>query len=143
MDNEALPAAADDTRGRDRRHLYPGRPRRLAPRFTDDELRELEAAAGAVGMTATGFLAEAGLAYARQTRPARLEPVREQLRLLQLDLFQTRTSTGRIAANLDQALAAFQATGAAPAWLEQTAQSCAQRLAALDEVIDQVDGHLR
>jgi hypothetical protein len=140
VDNEAL---HDDTRGRDRTHLYPGRARRLTPRFTVEEREELEAAARAVGMTPTGFLAEAGLAYARQTRPARLEPVREQLRLLQLDLFQTRTITGRIAANLDQALAMFQAAGHAPAWLEQAAQSCVQRLAALDEVINQVDGHLR
>ncbi|GLW36020.1 plasmid mobilization protein [Actinoplanes regularis] len=143
MDNETLPTGQDDTRGRDRRHLYPGRPRRLTPRFTPEELEDVKAAARAVGMTPTGYLAEAGLAHARHTRPAHLEPVREELRLLQLDLFQARTTTGRIGAHLDQILAGFVAVGTVPAELAEVVGSCAQRLAALDELIDRVDQQLR
>jgi hypothetical protein len=143
VDNQASPTDQDEIRGRDRRHLYPGRPKRLTPRFTTGEMRELQDAARAAGMTTTGYLAEAGLAHARQTRPARLEPVREELRLLQLDLFQARTTTGRIGEHLDQALAVFAAAGTVPPALADVVESCARRLAALDALINRVDERLR
>ncbi|WP_203755408.1 hypothetical protein [Actinoplanes cyaneus] len=143
VDIEGFSAAAGDVRGRDRRHLYPGRVRRLAPRFTDDELGEVRNAAREVGMTPTGFLAEAALAYARRARPAGLEPVREQLRLLQLDLFETAAATGRISADLHDGVAVFAVSGVVPQALERVVRLCEQRLDVLDDIIDRIDGRLR
>ena len=103
----------------------------------------MEAAAAAVGMTPTGFLAEAGLAVARGTPPASLDPVREQLAALQAELFDARVAVGRIGTNLNQAVAALNATGTAPDWLQHAAALCERRMTRLDEVIAVVDGRLR
>ena len=48
-------------RGRDRRHLYPGRTRRIAPTFTEQEFEIVVAATAAAGVTPTGFCGEATL----------------------------------------------------------------------------------
>ncbi|WIN00132.1 hypothetical protein ACTOB_003817 [Actinoplanes oblitus] len=116
----------DVHRGRDRRHLHPGRPRRLAPRFTDTEAAELAAAAAAVGMTPTGFLAEAGLATARGIPSPELDPVRENLARLQRELFGLRTAAGR----------------AQPFVPVGEAARFDRMLREVDEVIDRVDRQL-
>lgn len=134
------PAAA---RGRDRRHQYPGRPGRIAPRFTEQEITELRQAAAAVGLTPTGFVAEAGLAAARATeRPVELSAAREALAQLQSELFEVRVTVGRIGTNLNQAVAAFNTTSQAPLWLARAAQLCEQRMTRVDETIAQVDRQL-
>lgn len=126
-------------RGRDRSHRGSGRPHRVNARFTDSELSEIETAAAAVGMTPTGFLAEAGLAAARGAPPAALDPMRESLAQLEVELFDTRVAVGRIGTNLNQAVSALNATGQAPAWLERVAWLCEQRMLRLDAVISRVD----
>jgi hypothetical protein len=143
MNPDVSPASQDDPVGRHRRHRYPGRPERLTPRLSAEEMQELKTAAAAAAMTPTGYLAEAALAYARRTRPARLEPLREQVRLLQLDLFQLRTTTGRLGVSLDEVLAAFVTTGTVPPALADLIQSYALHLNSLDELIDRVDEKLR
>lgn len=139
-----VPDGDAEPRGRDRRHQYPGRPRRIAPTFTEQETAELRQAAAAAGLTPTGFLAEAGLAAARGIeRPAGLDPLREALADLQVELFDVRTAVGRIGTNLNQAVAAFHATGDAPDWLVRSAALCEQRMARVDETIALVDRRLR
>jgi len=130
-------------RGRDRTHHRPGRPHRVNARFNDAELAEVEAAAAAVGMTPTGFLAEAALAAARGTPPATLDPVREGLAQLQAELFDVRVAVGRVGTNLNQAVAAFNATGQAPEWLARAVALCERRMTRVDAVIALVDGRLR
>lgn len=129
-------------RGRDRRHRFPGRDCRLTPRFTTDEVAEIEATAAAVGMTPTGFCAEAALTTARGVRSAALDPDRERLAGLQTELFDARVAVGRIGTNLNQAVAALNATGQAPDWLERVAVLCERRMQRLDEVIARVDRRL-
>lgn len=129
-------------RGRDRRHRFPGRDCRLTPRFTTDEVAEIEVAAAAVGMTPTGFCAEAALSAARGVRSATLDPARESFADAQAELFDARVALGRIGTNLNQAVAAFNATGQAPEWLERVVVLCERRMQRLDEVIDRVDRRL-
>jgi hypothetical protein len=140
---EELAARPVGSRGRDRRHLYPGRSRRVAPTFSAQEMADVEAAAAAAGVTPTGFCADAALAAARGTPPASLDPVREGLAELQAQLFDARVAVGRIGTNLNQAVAAFNATGEAPDWLARAVQLCERRMARVDAAIALVDGRLR
>jgi hypothetical protein len=130
-------------RGRDRRHHFPGRTHRLTPRFGSDELAAIEAAAARVGVTPTGFCAEAAVAAARGTPPASLDPAKETFAELQAELFDTRVAVGRIGTNLNQAVAALNATGEAPDWLGRAVALCEQRMDRLDEVIARVVRRLR
>ena len=126
-------------RGRDRTHRGSGRPHRLNARLSDGELAEIEAAAAAVAMTPTGFLTEAGLATARGAPATSLDPMRESLAQLEIELFDARVAVGRIGTNLNQAVAALNATGQAPAWLERVAWLCEQRMLTVDAVISRID----
>jgi hypothetical protein len=138
------PADSDGrTRGRDRRHLYPGRTRRAAPTFTEQEWAEVVVAAAAVGLTPTGFCGEAALAVARRTRPASLDPDRHGLADLQSELFDARVAVGRIGTNLNQAVTALNATGQAPEWLPVAAGLCERRMERLDVVIGLIHRRLR
>lgn len=130
-------------RGRDRRHEYPGRPRRIAPTFTEAEFADIVAAAAAAGVTPTGYVALAAAAAARGTPPVSLDPVREALARLQAELFDVRVAVGRIGTNLNQAVAAFNATGEAPEWLARAVELCERRMGQVDDVISRVDGRLR
>src|SRR5689334_8731797 len=111
-----LTARTSGPRGRDRRHLYPGRSRRVAATFTEQEMADIAATAAAAGVTPTGFCADAAIAAARGTPPASLDPNRESLARLQAELFHARVAVGRIGTNLNQAVAALNATGTAPNW---------------------------
>lgn len=130
-------------RGRDRRHLYPGRTRRIAPTFTEQEFGIVVAAAAAAGVTPTGFCGEATLAAGRGTPPASLDPAREIFAGLQAELFDARVAVGRIGVNLNQAVAAFNATGEPPDWLARVVALCERRMARVDAVIARVDRNLR
>lgn len=128
-------------RGRDRPHLYPGRPGRIAPRYTAQEVADIAVAAAAAGLTPTGFVAEAGLAAARGEQPSSLG--RETLAQLQVELFDARVAVGRIGTNLNQGIAALHATGEAPAWLVRAAGLCEQRMRRVDAIIARIDRVLR
>ena len=129
-------------RGRDRRHRFPGRDCRLTPRFTTGEVAEIEAAAAAVGMTTTGFCAEAALSTARGVGSAALDPARETFADAQAELFDARVALGRIGTNLNQAVAALNATGQAPDWLARVVVLCEWRMERIDEVIGRIDRRL-
>lgn len=133
--------APQSGRGRDRRHLYPGRSRRIAPTYTEQEIAAITAAAAAAGLTPTGFVGEAGLAAARGDQPTTLS--RETLVQLQVELFDARVAVGRIGTNLNQGITALNATGDAPAWLVRAAALCEQRMRRVDDVITRIDRALR
>ncbi|WP_344515358.1 hypothetical protein [Dactylosporangium maewongense] len=134
-------ASARSGRGRDRTHLFPGRPRRIAPTYTEQEMADIAAAAAAAGLTPTGFVGEAGLAAARGEQPMTLG--RETLAQLQVELFDARVAVGRIGTNLNQGITALNATGDAPAWLVRAAALCEQRMRRVDDVIARIDRALR
>jgi len=122
--------------GRHRRHLFPARPRRLTPRFSDAELAEVTAAAAAVGMTPTGFCAEAAITVARRERhDVGGRQDRQALAVLQRELFDAATAVTRAAAALHAHRPGTGAPGAAAA--------CLQAVRRLDEVAARVDRTLR
>jgi hypothetical protein len=138
---EALASAAA-ARDRERRRRSPGRDRRLTPRFTAGEVGEIQSAAAAVRLTPTGFCAEAALTAARGVRSAALDPAREALASLRAELFDARVAVGRIGTNLNQAVAALNATGEAPGSLARAVLLCERRMERLDELIGRVGRRL-
>ncbi|MBT8227491.1 MAG: hypothetical protein HKP61_21685 [Dactylosporangium sp.] len=129
------PEAGARQRGRDRRHLYPGRRARIAPTFTETERAGIVSAAAAVGLTPTGFCAEAALAAAHGIRSTALDPERETLAEVQTRLFAAVVAVNRIGTNLNQAVAAFHVTGQPPPWLERAVSLCERRMRRLDETV--------
>jgi hypothetical protein len=131
--------------GRDRRHQSPRRRRSITAAFTDAEYAALAAAARRVGLTPTGFCAQAALAAA--TAPPMQGPVgpgdgadprAEALAQLQAELADLRTAVTRVGTNLNQAVAALNAQGEAPVWLRHVVEQCARALGAVDEAASRV-----
>jgi hypothetical protein len=67
VDVQALPGLE----ARYRRHLQPGRPHLLRVSYSGDELAALRAAAERSGLTLTGYIAAAALAFAQGRAAAR------------------------------------------------------------------------
>jgi hypothetical protein len=139
--------------GRDRRHRFPARTRRITAAFTDDEYALLVVAARRVGLTPTGFCAEAAIAIA--TAPAAdvapstgrrvmvgADPGEEALAALQAELGALRTAVVRVGTNLNQAVAALNATGDPPPWLRHVLDACGRALTAVDEAASRVHRRL-
>jgi hypothetical protein len=125
------------------------RVRRLTPRFTDEELAAIRAAAEAAQMTLTGFSALAALAAARR-QPGRAGPAGDTpvvdadgLAEMQRELFAARTAVNRAGVNLNQAVAQLNTTGQPPVWLEHAVDRVARAVAVLDGVVAGIDRRLR
>jgi hypothetical protein len=103
------------------------------------------AAARRAGLTPTGYVALAALAAAdaKSTPASPTSAQYEALRDLQADLFDVRSAVNRVGTNLNQAVAAFNATGRPPAWLETVAAMCARSLTALDDITSAVHRWIR
>jgi hypothetical protein len=131
--------------GRDRRHQFPGRDHRISPTFTAAEHATVVAAARRVGLTPTGFCAVATLAVARGEAGAAALPSAEieALRELQAELFDVRTAVNRAGTNVNQAVAAFNATGEPPTWLQTTIARLTRTLSTVDDAISAVHRRLR
>jgi hypothetical protein len=130
--------------GRHRSHRCAGRPHRLSPRFSAEELAEVVAAAASVGSTANGFCADSAVAAARGTPMVLADArYREDLARLQRQLFAARTAVVRLGTNVNQAVAALHVRGEAPAWLGAAIRLAARSVGRLDEVIVAVDRRLR
>lgn len=130
--------------GRHRGHQFPARPHRLTPRFSSDELASITSAAVAVGVTPTGFCAEAAVAAATGVPLAAAgSQDRQALASLQRELFDAVTAVNRIGTNLNQAAARLNATGEAPVWLERAVALCRRSLGRLDEVTGRIHRALR
>lgn len=136
------------SRGHDRTHQFPGRDRRINLRLDADEHGEIVDAAGRLGITPSGFCAESALAAARGlTPPGGTIPgtgiTREELARLQRELFAAQSTVNVIGRNLNQAVAALNATGIAPDWLELAVRRYERAAEFLMGVVDEIDGRLR
>jgi hypothetical protein len=112
----------------------------LTPRFSDEELATIQAAAEVTQLTLTGFCALAALAAARRqpgsSYPAGTAPTSddldgEELAEMQREIFAARVAVNKAGASLNQAVAQLNATGVPPVWLERAVSRVE---AALDEV---------
>ncbi len=128
------------------------RDHRLTPRFTDEELAAIRAAAEAAQMTLTGFCALAALAMARrqpgQPSPAGESPGdaaglgAEELAEMQRELFAARNAVNRTGVNLNQAVAQLNSTGEAPVWLEHAVNRVANAVREVDAVVARIHRRL-
>jgi hypothetical protein len=127
-----------------RRRARQGLTEMLRPRFTPHERGEVDAAAASAGMSTSRFCAEAALAAARGT-PMLLSVAqdREALVRLQRQLFAARTEVARFGTNVNQAVAALNATGEAPEWMGRAMTRVGYSINQLDEVIAEVDRRIR
>jgi hypothetical protein len=130
--------------GRDRRHAFPGRRRRIAPTFTEDEYAAVVVAARGLGLTPSGFCAMAALAAAGSGMAIGTGAAgqREALAAVQAELAELRTSIVRVGTNLNQAVAALNSTGEAPVWLRHAVDRCARVLALVDDAASAVHRRL-
>jgi len=128
--------AGGDTaaRRRNRTRAHGQRRLRLTPRFSDTEICELEQAAEKAGLTPTGFAAQAAVAAARAGATPHLNALRGAV----AELVAARTAVNRVGTNLNQAVAALNATGEAPAWLQAVAELCGRTVDAADDAIGQL-----
>src|SRR5215469_10705783 len=108
---------------------------RLAKFFlTDEELAELDEAAGPAGLARGAFAAEVTLATARG-RPAGVgSPLREAL----VELMSAAGLVRRVGTNLNQAVARLNATGQRGEDLLPAAHMCVRVIHRLDEAAEQV-----
>jgi hypothetical protein len=108
--------------------------------LNEGEFAELSAAAGNAGLARGAFAAKAALGAARGTTgPARAGELRGVL----AELMRAATLVQRIGVNLNQAVAALNATGEAPGSLVPIAEHCSRTVDRLDQTVEQVRGRLR
>ena len=115
------------TRHRD--HRFPAWGRRITVRLDDDELAAIELAAGRAGLTPTGYVGAVALAAARGTVP----PAPSQTRQALAELMAARTQMRRFGTNVNQAVAALNATGESPEWLAQAVEVTGRVVRRVDE----------
>ena len=143
---DSIPASLNGIGGRPRSYLRSGRTLRLNVRFSTQERAEIDVAAAAIGMTPTGFAAEAALLAARGT-PMTLDATaarHEMFARLQRQLFEARTAVNRFGNNVNQAVAALHSTGQPP--IEALAHAtalCTRAVRNLDLLIDELHRRLR
>jgi uncharacterized protein (DUF1778 family) len=147
MSENAGPASGepDGISGRPRPRHRSGRLLRLNARFTAQERVEIEVAAAAIGMTATGFAAEAALLAARGTPVSYAAAQdREALARLQRQLFEARTAVNRFGNNVNQAVAKLHAIGEPPFdALAHAVALCSRAVRNLDALVDELHRRLR
>jgi uncharacterized protein (DUF1778 family) len=143
---DSIPVSLNGIGGRPRSYLRSGRTLRLNVRFSKQERAEIDVAAAAIGMTPTGFAAEAALLAARGT-PMTLDATvaqRETFARLQRQLFEARTAVNRFGNLVNQAVTALHATGQPP--IEALARAtalCTRAVRNLDGLIDDLHRRLR
>ncbi len=93
-------------------------------RLADEELAAIELAAGRAGLTPTGFV---GAAASGSAGPAASES-REAL----AELMAARAAVRRFGVNVNQAVAALNATGEAPDWLGQAVEATVRAVGRVD-----------
>ena len=134
-----MSAREGQTRGRDRRHTFPGRRRSILLRCTDDEYADLRAAAARSGLTPSGYAAEAAVAAARESTPPAAEPWREAL----AEVIEARAQVRRFGTNVNQAVRALNATGEPPEWLARAVAFTASAVEQLDHAATVLARRLR
>jgi hypothetical protein len=110
------------------------RPRLVKFFLTDEELAELDEAAGQAGLARGAFAAEAALAAARGRSARAGSPLGEAL----VELMAAAGLARRIGTNLNQAVTRLNATGQRGEDLLPAAQLCARVIRRLDEAAEHV-----
>jgi hypothetical protein len=86
---------------RHRRHVSPGRPRKIYVRLSEEEFQQVEAAAGMARLTPTGYAGEVTVAAARAAAGLGRPGTGPELAVLQRELFAVRTALVGAAVVLD------------------------------------------
>jgi hypothetical protein len=102
--------------------------------LTDEELAELDGAAGRAGLARGAFAAEVTMAAARGVQAKAGSPLREAL----VELISAAGLVRRIGTNLNQAVARLNATGQRGEDLLPAAQMCLRVIRRLDEAAEHV-----
>jgi hypothetical protein len=102
--------------------------------LTDDELAELDEAAGQAGLARGAFAAEVAMAAARGRSATISAPLREAL----VELISAAGLVRRVGTNLNQAVARLNATGQRGEDLVPAAQFCVRVIRRLDEAAEHV-----
>jgi hypothetical protein len=102
--------------------------------LADEELAELDEAAGRAGLARGAFAAEVALAAARGQSAKMGSPSREAL----VELMAAAGLVRRAGTNLNQAVARLNATGQRGEDLLPAAQMCARVIRRLDQAAEQV-----
>jgi hypothetical protein len=132
--DDAAPEGVAVVATRHREHRFPGRRRPVQVRFGEDEYAAIELAAGRAGLTPTGYVGAVALAAARGTVP----PVPSASREALVELMAARAQVRRFGGNVNQAVAAFHSTGAAPEWLAPAVELTARAVARVDAAAEQM-----
>jgi hypothetical protein len=106
--------------------------------YDADEYGLVSAAAARAGLTPTSFVAAVALAVARDSMPPVPFPIRDAL----VELNAARTLVGRFGTNVNQAVAALNATGEAPPTLERAVAMCTRAADRLDQVVARIQRRL-
>jgi len=117
---------------RHRPHQRPGRGRQVRVRLDEEEYAAVELAAGRAGLTPAGWVGAAALAAARGAVP----PVGSEIRLALAELMAARVQVRRFGGNVNQAVAALNATGEAPEWLAGAVGLAGRAVARVDEAAE-------
>jgi uncharacterized protein (DUF1778 family) len=127
--------------GRRRRtYVFPGRQKRLSIRVTDGEDAEIANAAHQLGLTPTGFCAQAALDAARHLHTGTAERMEhEALANIQAELFQARVTLNQLRAELEQT---SNDTRATTDDLDKTITRAGHALADLDGAITRIHHRL-
>ncbi|WP_406083511.1 hypothetical protein OHA01_01940 [Micromonospora zamorensis] len=128
-------------KARHRAHNRPARPHAVLLRLSDEEKAVIDTAAAVAQLTATGYAAKAAVAAASAGQAP--GGATGDLRYLQHELFAARRAVVMFGNNVNQAAAAFNATGLLPDWATEAVRLCAAVVGRLDEVISQIDRELR
>jgi hypothetical protein len=102
--------------------------------LADEELAELDGAAGRAGLARGAFAAEAALAAARETSSPASSPVREAL----VEVMTAAGLVRRVGTNLNQAVAKLNATGQRGEDLVPAAEFCVRVIRRLDAAAEQL-----
>ena len=116
---------------RHRPHRFPARQYRVYVRLSDDEQALVDQAAAANATTAAGYLADAGVAAAREHAGAIASG---ELADLQRELFAARRALNLLASNVDQAAAIANTTGVVPPWMSDAIRLCVTAVQRVDAV---------
>jgi len=118
------------TRHRD--HRFPGRGRRITVRLDDAEHAAVVLAAGRAGLTPTGYVGAVALAAATGS----VGPAPSEAREVLAELVAARAQVRRFGGNVNQAVAALNATGEAPVWLASAVELAARAVRRVDEAAE-------
>lgn len=134
--------AGDVSSGRRRRQV---RPRCRSVRFdlSEAEYAELTAAAQAVGLARGAFAAKATLAAVRGPSAPAGTPSVGDLREVLAETMRASTLVQRAGVNLNQAVAALNATGEVPGSLVPIAEYCARVIQRLDQLAEELRNRIR